>query len=286
MILFLFGPFQNPSLCDVVLKTIPSDRIGTGKTLVILFQSSPPLKEVGVSFMGKTYPLFPVLGQQSHFCTFQGISLKSRPANYQLRIVALDAKKNTTLAQRSIEVSRTSFPQERITIVPKKRHLLTSKALKDENKLLSAIFSKRESTKWWSGQFLLPVKGRFTSLFGIRRVYNDGKASWQHKGIDFSAKEGTRIVAPNSGRIALTRSLTAHGKTLVIDHGQGIFSVMIHMQDFKVKEGHMVRKGDIVGRTGKTGMANAPHLHWGLSVGNVRVAPLEWTEKSMERLIQ
>lgn len=270
----------------MVLKTIPSDRTGTGKTLVILFQSSPPLKEVEASFMGKTYPLFPTGGQQSRFFAFQGISLKSRPAIYQLRIVARDAKRNTIRAQRSIEISRTPFPLERITIIPKKRHLLTSKALKDESKLLSAIFSKRKSTKWWSGQFLLPVKGRFTSPFGIQRVYNDGKASWQHKGIDFSAKEGTRIVAPNSGKIVLARPFTAHGKTLVIDHGQGIFSVMIHMQDFQVEEGHMVKKGDIIGHTGKTGMANAPHLHWGLSVGNVRVAPLEWTEKSMDRLIQ
>lgn len=236
--------------------------------------------------MGKTYTLFPVRGQPGLFRAFQGIPLKGQPDIYKLRIAALNAKGRIIRAQTSIEVSVTPYPKERITIVPKKRHLLTSKALKEEGKLLSALFSKKGSIKWWSGQFLLPVHGRYTSAFGIHRIYNDGRASWQHKGIDLAAKEGTRIIAPNSGRIVLARSLIAHGKTLVIDHGQGIFSVMIHLQDFTVRGGHTVRKGDLIGYAGNTGIANAPNLHWGLSVGNVRVNPLEWTKKSMDRLNQ
>jgi murein DD-endopeptidase MepM/ murein hydrolase activator NlpD len=283
MMLVIFDLLQNRSFGEVLLRTIPPERIGTGKTLVTFVQITFPVKEMSLSFMGNNHPVFPIKGQSGSYWAFLGIPLKSKPDLYQLRLSILSKEGRAIQAQKAIAVSVTPYPEERITIAPKKRHLLTSKALKEEGKLLSALFSKKDREKRWSGQFILPVNGRFTSPFGNKRVYNDGKASWQHKGIDLAANDGARIVAPNSGKIVLARSLTAHGKTLVIDHGQGVFSVMIHLKDFAVGKGHVVGKGDLIGYAGKTGMANAPHLHWGLSVGNVRVNPLEWTEKSMER---
>ncbi len=286
MVFSLFSLFDNPSFCDVLLKTIPSERIGTGKTLIILVQSSFPLKDVRVSFMRKRYPLYPISAQPGLFWAFQGIPLGSKPDIYQIRMVAMKKNGDTIVAQKSVQVSVTPYPKEHVTVAPKKRHLLTSQALKDEGMLLSALFSKRGSIKWWSGRFLLPIHGRNTSPFGIQRIYNDGRVSWPHKGIDIAAEEGTRIVAPNAGKVVLTRSFIAHGKTLVIDHGQGVFSVLIHLQDFMVKEGHFVRKGDLIGHSGNTGITNAPNLHWGLSAGNVRVNPLEWAKKSMDRLDQ
>jgi len=282
----LFQTFLSPypGHSEVLLKTIPSNGVGTGKTLTVLVESSIPLSSVRASFMGRVLPLFPAGKEMDRFRQFFGISLKGEEAFHTIRIMAMDMQGNPLEAEDSIKVFITSYPRERIAVVPEKRHLLTSSALDEENKVLNDLLSRWEPEKLWSGRFLMPVKGRITSPFGIHRIYNDGMVAWQHRGVDLSGNEGKIIRAPNSGRIAMTSDFVAHGKTIVIDHGQGIFSIMIHLSAFYVREGQMVKKGDQVGSIGKTGLASVPHLHWGMSVGGERIDPMEWIEKSMDKV--
>jgi murein DD-endopeptidase MepM/ murein hydrolase activator NlpD len=111
-------------------------------------------------------------------------------------------------------------------------------------------------------------------------------ATWQHKGVDLSGAPGTPVKAPNGGRVVLSRALKVHGNTVVLDHGQGILSILNHLQDRLLHEGQRVEKGSLVGHVGSTGMVTGPHLHWGLSVAGVRVDPLSWVQLPMDRLGQ
>ena len=98
----------------------------------------------------------------------------------------------------------------------------------------------------------------------------------QYKGLDIANKRGTVIRASNGGRVTLAKSMDAHGKTILIDHGHGISTIYCHMDSIKVKQGDWIKKGQVIGTIGSTGIASGPHLHFGLSVNDVRVDPTFW----------
>lgn len=119
---------------------------------------------------------------------------------------------------------------------------------------------------------LKPVDGPYSSAFGLKRFFN-GQARKPHSGIDISAPEGAPIKAPADGTIALTGDFFFNGNSVFIDHGQGLISMMCHLSRIDVKEGDVVKQGDLLGAVGKTGRATGPHLHWTVSLNNARVNP-------------
>lgn len=119
---------------------------------------------------------------------------------------------------------------------------------------------------------LKPVDGPYSSAFGLKRFFN-GQARKPHSGIDIAAPEGTPIKAPADGTIVLTGDFFFNGNSVFIDHGQGLISMMCHMSRIDVKEGDVIKQGDLIGAVGKTGRATGPHLHWTVSLNNARVNP-------------
>ena len=108
--------------------------------------------------------------------------------------------------------------------------------------------------------------------FGDRRIFNDIRRS-THGGVDITAPRGAPIIASNSGRIVLARDLYYAGNAVIIDHGLGLFSLSCHFSKITVKEGDLVRKGDLIGEIGSTGRVTGPHLHWGIKVFGSRIDP-------------
>jgi murein DD-endopeptidase MepM/ murein hydrolase activator NlpD len=94
---------------------------------------------------------------------------------------------------------------------------------------------------------------------------NDAPTSFRHSGLDIAAPTGTPIVATNNGRVTLSMDLILTGNTIVIDHGQGLFSVYYHMHERFVEEGHLVERGETIGTVGSTGFSTGPHLHFTMS---------------------
>ncbi|PHR98706.1 MAG: peptidase M23 [Oceanobacter sp.] len=119
---------------------------------------------------------------------------------------------------------------------------------------------------------LKPVDGPYSSAFGLKRFFND-QARKPHSGIDIAAPEGAPIKAPADGTIALTGDFFFNGNSVFIDHGQGLISMMCHLSRIDVKEGDVIKQGDLIGAVGKTGRATGPHLHWTVSLNNARVNP-------------
>lgn len=117
-----------------------------------------------------------------------------------------------------------------------------------------------------------PVEGPLSSPFGLRRFFN-GEERNPHSGLDFAAKAGTPIKAPSAGRVILTGDYFFNGKTVFLDHGQGLISMFCHLSAIDVKVGDQLGRGEILGKVGATGRATGPHLHWNVSLNDARVDP-------------
>jgi len=112
----------------------------------------------------------------------------------------------------------------------------------------------------WSGKFTTPADAAISDVFGSQRVFN-GKTSSPHLGLDFRVPSGTPVAAMNDGTVLLARPLYFEGNCVVIDHGQGLLTLYLHLSEFKVKEGDQVKRGEVIGLSGGTGRATGPHLH-------------------------
>ncbi|TCT01629.1 peptidase M23-like protein [Paralcaligenes ureilyticus] len=118
----------------------------------------------------------------------------------------------------------------------------------------------------------LPVHGRLSSPFGLRRFFN-GEERSPHSGLDFAVPRGTPVKAPADGVITIVDDYFFNGNTVFVDHGQGFITMYCHLSAFNVKLGQHVRRGDVIGYVGSTGRATGPHLHWTISLNNTRVDP-------------
>jgi murein DD-endopeptidase MepM/ murein hydrolase activator NlpD len=121
--------------------------------------------------------------------------------------------------------------------------------------------------------FIMPIKGKISSPFGLKRFFN-GQSRDPHSGLDIAAPEGKVVVAPADGIVSQTGDYFFNGQTVMIDHGQGIISMMCHLSKIDVVKGQTIKQGDAIGKVGHTGRATGPHLHWGISINNARVNPL------------
>ncbi|MDE3163456.1 MAG: M23 family metallopeptidase [Acidobacteriota bacterium] len=130
-----------------------------------------------------------------------------------------------------------------------------------ESKLKARVFAASSAERQWQGNFQAPVRAEATDSFGTRRVFN-GELASIHKGMDFRARSGTRIVADNAGTVVLARPLYYEGNCVILDHGLGLFTMSMHLSRIRVREGQHVRQGQLLGLSGATGRVTGPHLHW------------------------
>ena len=146
-----------------------------------------------------------------------------------------------------------------------------------DRKAAEAIFARQTRERLWSQPFVVPVPGTATSSFGRRTILN-GQPRGQHTGTDFQAATGTPVVAPNRGRIVLAADQYFPGKTIIIDHGLGVYSYLAHLSEFTAAEGAIVERGQRIALSGATGRVTGPHLHWTMRFGSARVDPLSLVE--------
>jgi murein DD-endopeptidase MepM/ murein hydrolase activator NlpD len=140
-------------------------------------------------------------------------------------------------------------------------------------KKLEALFQTSRNEKLWERVFIRPVEGEISTGFGLTRIIN-GRRRSQHTGVDLRAEEGTSVLASNHGAVVLVDELFFSGKSVILDHGWGLYSMYFHLSEAFVKEGSLVRAGAILGRVGSTGRSTGPHLHWGIRINGARVDPL------------
>lgn len=141
---------------------------------------------------------------------------------------------------------------------------------------IEAARAVRSDSQGWRQKFIWPVRGRISGKFGSQRVFRGEPAAF-HGGVDVTTGvSGTPIVAPADGVVTLAAAtpFTLEGNLLVIDHGMGLNSAFLHLSRIAVREGDVVRQGDVIGNIGATGRATGPHLHWAMKWQDARIDPL------------
>lgn len=163
---------------------------------------------------------------------------------------------------------------QHIRLSPSKSGL---KATDTEKRLVGEALRTESPLRLHGGSFERPCPGETSSLFGLKRSYNGGPVSSYHKGLDIAAPSGTPVRAPESGVVLLAGTVeegfVVHGNTVVVDHGQGLTSIYLHLDSISVSAGERVDKGAELGRVGHTGISTAPHLHWGTYLYGTSVDP-------------
>ena len=169
------------------------------------------------------------------------------------------------------------YPEQRITlkdtnkVSPSDTELARYAREAAEQKAVYKTFTPLAANNWPT--FQMPIRGELSSPFGLKRFFN-GEARDPHSGLDIAAAEGKTAYTPADGRVAQTGDYFFNGQTVMIDHGQGVISMLCHLSKIDVTIGQTVKRGDAIGKVGHTGRATGPHLHWGLSINNARVNPL------------
>lgn len=214
-----------------------------------------------------------VIEQDGQWKGLVGISLKTLPGNY---IVSYQTDKDSsTHKEVSVKVKPKTYPEQRIKMKQKKYVSPNEEQLariNSEKKHMGKLFKIWRDTDV-SVDLSWPVDGPLSSPFGLRRFFNDQPRN-PHSGIDIAAPEGTDIVMPSDGVIIDTGDYYFNGKTVFVDHGQGMISMFNHMSKIIVKTGDKLKRGDKIGEIGQTGRVTGPHLHWSLSLNEARVDPM------------
>ncbi len=157
--------------------------------------------------------------------------------------------------------------------------------VKNERKILGpGPFT--EKTLFWSGAFLRLPGSATRATFADHRTYQyQGKTvdDQYHLGYDLASLEQSKVPAANGGKVVLVDTIGIYGKTVVLDHGFGLFTSYSHLSRVDVEPGKVVAKGDVLGTTGITGLAAGDHLHFGIYIHNVFVDPLQWWDASWIR---
>lgn len=203
-----------------------------------------------------------------------GVDLSTPPGKKLLQVIFQDGSGRTTAKAFTVDILPGGFPVQRLTL-PREMVELKGEALRrvlQDNRRMLAIFAAVREERLWEGGFVKPTDGKLTGAFGLRRVIN-GQERSPHSGVDIGAPTGAEVRACNSGIVVLCDELYLCGRTIIIDHGLGLYSMYFHLSEIFVKEGDRVGVGEKIGLVGSSGRVTAPHLHWGIRLQGARVDP-------------
>ena len=199
-----------------------------------------------------------------------GLPLDTAPGPHQLRVEI----GGVTKAQDFV-VGTKQYPEQHITLADKSKVELSPADEARADRELAVITKLKHH--WRTAQhtdlaFILPVKGELSSHFGLRRFFN-GEPRAAHAGLDVAVARGTPVKASAHGRVLAVDDYFFNGRTVFVDHGNGLITMYCHLDRIDVKAGEAVRKGQRIGLSGMTGRATGPHLHWSVMLNGAMVDP-------------
>lgn len=229
----------------------------------VLFRVKTPTKLSSLSGKWIDHDIFFSFDPKSKswYC-LAGAALETHPGNYALTLTGETPAGKQISWQKSVIVHKGSYRQIAVSVPkqftePNPEQL---KQIKEEQTLKRDTFAHSAPEQEWSGNFLPPVTAQISDVFGTARVFN-GETQSVHQGLDFAVPTGTPVDALNRGTVILARPLFFEGGCVVLDHGQGLMTIYMHLSKIEVKEGEEVNRKQEIGLSGGTGRATGPHLH-------------------------
>lgn len=192
-----------------------------------------------------------------------GVSLETKPGTYPIELHAEMKLGPSLLYKQGIPVQKQRYPKVIVLKVPGRFTAPDPeqmKVIEHDKQVKADAFKTVSAEREWKGSFQRPVTADISDVFGVQRVFN-GSVQSTHQGLDFRVPTGTPVAAVNSGTVILARSLYFEGNCIVIDHGQGLLTLYLHLSEMRVKEGDRIAKSQLIGLSGGTGRATGPHLH-------------------------
>lgn len=216
----------------------------------------------------------------SSWVSFLGIDADQEPGDYKIFVDVSASKKLT----KEIKISLADFSISPPALAPSQKQTgyTTERAIsnitKTDNPAIKKFISNLTEKPYFNGPFSFPLIAMQKSGFSFGKFINFAQYKLQHFGVDLRAPKKTEIYAVNDGKVLATLNLSNYGKTVIIDHGLDIFSLYLHLDQFEVAEGQMVKRDQIIGLSGDTGYVTAPHLHFSMRAGGARVDPIAFIE--------
>ncbi|MFZ2055321.1 MAG: M23 family metallopeptidase [Candidatus Aminicenantales bacterium] len=266
--------------CGIEVELI-APSLEPGRILLARLVQASGAKRVVIGFGDAVYELR--MGQEgSEAFALIGLDLGLKPGSHDLKITVFlrdgrveELRHRLLVGDREFPVKKLRVKQEFVTPPPE-----VEERIRWESELLQMVYSVITETWLGEGAFEWPHPGENAGNFGERRIYN-GVPRSSHSGLDIAAPFGSPVRASNSGRVVLARDLYFSGKTVILDHGLGVFSIYCHFSRLKVSRGQDVKKGDILALAGSTGRSTGPHLHWAVRILGSRVDPQALLELSL-----
>jgi murein DD-endopeptidase MepM/ murein hydrolase activator NlpD len=193
---------------------------------------------------------------------FAGASLETLSGNHPIELKGTTTTGKVLLFQKRVAVGRGRY-HSIVASVPKKYTEPSAEQLQEigqDKTLKERTFSQATPEREWAGSFHAPAKAQISDVFGTSRTFN-GCVQSVHQGLDYAVPEGTPVVALNSGTVLLARPLFFECNCVVLDHGQGLLTLYMHLSKIEIKEGERIASGEKIGLSGATGRATGPHLH-------------------------
>jgi murein DD-endopeptidase MepM/ murein hydrolase activator NlpD len=209
-----------------------------------------------------------------------GVDLGAEPGTYPLSMTVggKDMTRSVTVSTKKYPVQRLTLPEDMVTLSPENEARVAR-----EQRIMSAIWPV-DSQRIWNGSFIDPMPGKeLGTPFGVRRIINKVPKN-AHSGVDINAEEGDPVMAPNDGVVVLVDDQFFSGNSLILDHGQGVYTMFFHLSKVEAKYGQAVIKGDVIGRVGATGRATGAHLHWGVRIQGAKVDPLQLIKLKLDQI--
>jgi hypothetical protein len=251
----------------------PTGAVSQGEVARIVVREVPAGSAVEGLWQGEPLGFF--ARGEGEYVSLLGIDLQMRPGTYPLEVTVHAPGNRPATRRQSVEIAAKGYgvehlrlPEHMVTLDP-----ATLKRVSREKVRFDTLWDRVGTERHWRGRFIRPVPGKLLAPFGRRRILN-GEPRSPHSGVDLRAGTGEPVRAANNGRVALVGEFFFAGRSVVVDHGLGLYTMYFHLSRATVAEGDLVERGETIGLAGSTGRATGPHLHWGVRLNGARVDPL------------
>lgn len=296
-------PVQIDFMPPQIFQLNPTNHINQGGACIVTYRLSEAVSQTGVQVGDLFYPGHPLtLAEKPGYVVYFALPLDATPGAPQIRILARDQAGNETVSGITALIKKRKFRTDTMTLTdaflekkmpefqadnpalrgktPIETFIYVNSQLRNDNyQTIQSICRKSEPRQLWQDTFLRMKNAAPMALFGDYRTYlYGGKPVGEslHTGVDLASLAHSPIEAANSGIVRFTGPLGIYGNTVVIDHGLGLATMYSHMSAIQVRPDQAVKRGEVIGSSGITGLAGGDHLHFGMAVNGRFVDPREW----------
>src|ERR1700687_1641978 len=240
-------------------------RLVNGTPVLFRVTTPKPVRALSGNWLGHDI-VFGFDASHKAWFALAGASLETKPGPYPIQLhgetLAGQSAGPTISFEKKIRVERQRYPRVQLKVPGRYTapNPEDQRQIEQDKETKVQVFETVSARREWKGSFGAPVNAELSDVFGVERVFN-GSVQSTHLGLDFRVPSGTPVAAVNRGRVILARPLFFEGNCVVIDHGQGLLTLYLHLSKFSVKEGDDVDKGQPIGLSGGTARATGPHLH-------------------------